>query len=176
VTATVMSVTGTDVVFGAFAVVALGSALLVVSSRQLVHAALWLVVALGAVAGCYLVLGAEFVAWMQVLIYVGAVVVLVVFALMLTRAPIGRSDDLTTGNRWLALAVAALIAVALVTMLFDGFREAYVPLRTDAVTTTGELGSSLFRFWILPFEALSVLLLSALVGAIVVSRPRDGTR
>ena len=75
--------------------VAIASALLVVTTEQIVHAALWLVVSLGAVAGCYLVMTAEFVAWMQVLIYVGAVVVLLLFGLMLTRAPIGPSEDLT---------------------------------------------------------------------------------
>ena len=67
-----------EVLFGLLGLVALGSALLVVTTRHLVHAALWLVVTLGAVAGCYLLLSAEFVAWVQVLIYVGAVVVLAV--------------------------------------------------------------------------------------------------
>ncbi len=168
-----LSPTGTDVIFAAFALVALGSAVLVVSSRQLVHAALWLVVTLGAVAGCYLVMGAEFVAWMQVLIYVGAVVVLLVFALMLTRAPIGRSADLTTGNRWLALGVAVTVLVALVAMFVDGFRTAVIAAPAHGVTTTATIGEVLFRYWILPFEALSVLLLAALVGAIVISRERE---
>ena len=85
-------------------VVAVGSAFLVVTTQHLVHAALWLVVTLGAVAGCYLLLTAEFVAWVQVLIYVGAVVVLLLFALMLTRAPIGRlrrpDRPQTAGSRW----------------------------------------------------------------------------
>ena len=175
-TTTAISATGADVVFVSFALVALGSAVLVVSSRQLVHAALWLVVTLGAVAGCYLVMGAEFVAWMQVLIYVGAVVVLVVFALMLTRAPIGRSDDLTTGNRWLALAVSSTVALALVVMLIDGFRESFIASPGQDVATTSAMGAVLFRYWVLPFEALSVLLLAALVGAIVVSRTPDGQR
>jgi NADH-quinone oxidoreductase subunit J len=174
-TATV-SPTGTDLVFSAFAVAALASAALVVSSRQLVHAALWLVVTLGAVAGFYLVMGAEFVAWMQVLIYVGAVVVLVVFALMLTRAPIGRSDDLTSGNRWVALVVAGSVAIALTVMLIDGFRHAFVPVPGHGATTTSAIGAALFRYWVLPFEALSVLLLAALVGAIVVSRGSDEER
>ena len=78
-----------EAVFGLLGVVAVASALLVVTTHQLVHAALWLVVTLGAVAGCYLLLSAEFVAWVQVLIYVGAVVVLLLFGLMLTKAPIG---------------------------------------------------------------------------------------
>ena len=76
------------------ALVAVGSALLVAVSSNLVHCALWLVVTLGALAGCYLLLAAEFVAWVQVLIYMGAVVVLLLFALMLTRAPTGVVPDL----------------------------------------------------------------------------------
>jgi NADH-quinone oxidoreductase subunit J len=78
-----------EVIFLLLGLVAVGSALLVVTTRNMVHAALWLVVTLGAVAGCYLVLAAEFLAWVQILIYVGAVVVLLLFALMLTKAPTG---------------------------------------------------------------------------------------
>jgi NADH-quinone oxidoreductase subunit J len=172
VTTSVVSPTGADVVFAAFGVVTLLAAVLVVTSRQLVHAALWLVVALGGVAACYLVMGAEFVAWMQVLIYVGAVVVLLVFALMLTRAPIGRSADLTTGNRWLALGIAVTVLVALVALVVDAYRHDVIALDGQPVTTTTAIGVVLFRYWVLPFEALSVLLLAALVGAIVLSRSR----
>ena len=86
--------TGAEIALVLLGVVALGSAVLVVTTRHLVHAALWLVVTLGALAGCYLLLAAEFLAWVQVLVYVGAVVVLLLFAVMLTRAPIGASKDL----------------------------------------------------------------------------------
>ena len=92
-----------EVLFVLLGLVALGSALLVVTTRHLVHAALWLVVTLGALAGCYLLLTAEFVAWVQVLIYVGAVVVLLLFGLMLTRAPIGalaRRSTAPLGSAW----------------------------------------------------------------------------
>src|ERR687889_705921 len=99
---------------GLLGLVAVGSALLVVATRHMVHAALWLVVCLAAVAGMFLVLTAEFLAWVQVLIYVGAVVVLLLFGLMLTRAPIGRSPDADSGNRPAALAVAVAAAAALV--------------------------------------------------------------
>ncbi|MGZ5408147.1 MAG: NADH-quinone oxidoreductase subunit J, partial [Aeromicrobium sp.] len=78
-----MTVAG--LLFLVLSALAVFSALLVVSTDQLVHAALWLVITLGAIAGCYLLLTAEFVAWVQVLIYVGSVVVLLLFALMLTR-------------------------------------------------------------------------------------------
>jgi NADH-quinone oxidoreductase subunit J len=164
-----LSPTGQEVVFLLLGAVAVGSALLVVTTRQLVHAALWLVVSFGALAGGYLVLTAEFVAWVQVLIYVGAVVVLLLFGIMLTRAPIGRSADLDSGNRWVAAVVAVATAAVLVTVVIDGFRTAYTPLRPGPGAAK-EIGASVFSTWVLPFEALSVLLLAALIGAIVLSR------
>ncbi|MEV4291191.1 NADH-quinone oxidoreductase subunit J [Nonomuraea bangladeshensis] len=164
-----LSPTGQEIVFLLLGAVAVGSALLVVTTRQLVHAALWLVVCFGALAGCYLVLTAEFVAWVQVLIYVGAIVVLLLFGIMLTRAPIGRSADLDSGNRVVAAVVALATAAILVTVVIDGFRTAYTPLRPGSGAAK-ELGASIFATWVLPFEALSVLLLAALIGAIVLSR------
>jgi NADH-quinone oxidoreductase subunit J len=148
---------------------------LVVTTRQLVHAALWLVVSFGALAASYVVLAAEFIAWVQVLIYVGAIVVLLLFGIMLTRAPIGRSDDLDSGNRLVALVVAVATAAVLVTTLVQGFRSAYFPLKARVGNGSAQaLGASLFRTWVLPFEALSVLLLAALIGAIVLSRTDIG--
>jgi NADH-quinone oxidoreductase subunit J len=164
-----LSPTGQEIVFLLLGAVAVGSALLVVTTRQLVHAALWLVVSFGALAGCYLVLTAEFVAWVQVLIYVGAVVVLLLFGIMLTRAPIGRSADLDSGNRLVSALVALATAAILVTVVIDGFRTAYTPLKPGPGAAK-ELGASVFATWVLPFEALSVLLLAALIGAIVLSR------
>jgi NADH-quinone oxidoreductase subunit J len=168
-------VTAADIVIVLLGVVAVGSGILVVTTRQLVHAALWLVVSFGALAASYVVLAAEFVAWVQVLIYVGAIVVLLLFGIMLTRAPIGRSDDLNSGNRLVALVVALATAAVLVTTLVRGFRQAYFPIKArvgDGASAT--LGASLFRTWVLPFEALSVLLLAALIGAIVLSRADIG--
>jgi NADH-quinone oxidoreductase subunit J len=168
-------VTAQEVAFTALGVVTFGSAVLVVASRNLVHAALWLVVTLGALAGEYLLLTAEFVAWVQVLIYVGAVVVLLLFGLMLTRAPIGYSDQLTGPNRWAAAAVSVATAVTLVTVLVQGFRDAVIDLDRTGGGTARATGEALFRNWVLPFEVLSVLLLAALVGAIVLSRTDIGT-
>ncbi|MEV0169044.1 NADH-quinone oxidoreductase subunit J [Nonomuraea fuscirosea] len=164
-----LSPTGQEIVFLLLGAVAVGSALLVVTTRQLVHAALWLVLCFGALAGGYLVLTAEFVAWVQVLIYVGAVVVLMLFGIMLTRAPIGRSADLDSNNRVVSAVVALATAALLVTVVIDGFRTAYAPL-TPGPGAAKELGASVFATWVLPFEALSVLLLAALIGAIVLSR------
>ena len=100
------------------------------------HAALWLVVALGGLAVEYLLLTAEFIAWVQVLIYVGSVVVLLLFGLMLTRAPIGRSPDADSGNRWAALAVALAAAAALVWVVVDAFRTTWIDLDGPAPGST----------------------------------------
>ncbi len=166
-----------EVLFALLGAMALGSAVLVAVSNNLVHCALWLVVTLGALAGCYLLLAAEFLAWVQVLIYVGAVVVLLLFGLMLTHAPIGRSTDLDSGNRILAALVASATGAVLVTVVVSGLRGAYVDLERSADSGAGAsqaLGDVVFRVWVLPFEVLSVLLLAALVGAVVLSR-RDST-
>ncbi|MDT3400610.1 NADH-quinone oxidoreductase subunit J, partial [Streptomyces sp. B1866] len=166
-----LSPTGVEIAFLLVGLATLGAAVLTVTTRQLVHAALWLVVALGGLSVEYLLLTAEFIAWVQVLIYVGSVVVLLLFGLMLTKAPIGPSPDADSGNRWAALTVAVASAVALVWVVVDAFRTTWIDLG-GAPGTTAVSGQSLFRHWVLPFEALSVLLLAALVGAIVLSRLR----
>ncbi len=171
-----LSPTGVEIAFLLVGVATLGAAVITVTTKQLVHAALWLVVALGGLAVEYLLLTAEFIAWVQVLIYVGSVVVLLLFGLMLTKAPIGRSPDADSGNRWAALAVALAAAATLVWVVVDAFRSTWIDL--DEATAGAEAGAGstrvtgefLFRHWVLPFEALSVLLLAALVGAIVLSR------
>jgi NADH-quinone oxidoreductase subunit J len=162
-----------EALFGLLGVVALASALLVVTTHQLVHSALWLVVTLGSVAGCYLLLSAEFVAWVQVLIYVGAVVVLLLFGLMLTRAPIGASLDLDApplqraAAGVVSLGLAGVVGVAAI----EAFRGERIDLGDSGVRgSSGSAGAAIFRAWVLPFEVLSVLLLAALVGAIVLSR------
>jgi NADH-quinone oxidoreductase subunit J len=159
-----------DVLMCALGAVALGAGLAVVTTRHVVRAGLWLVVCLGGVAGLYLVLTAELVAWVQVLLYVGAVVVLLLFAVMLTRAPIGASDDLDR-VRWPGFLVGAGAGVALCALLAGAFRWSSVAL--PAAGTAQRIGSDVFRTWVLPFELTSVLLLAALIGAIVVSRPAE---
>jgi NADH-quinone oxidoreductase subunit J len=89
---------------------------------------------------------------------------------MLTKAPIGRSPDADSENRWVALGVAAAAAGTLVWVVVDAFRSTWINLHGAAQGSSRATGTSLFRHWVLPFEALSVLLLAALVGAIVLSR------
>ncbi len=162
-----------DALLIALGILAIGSAALVVTSRHLVRAGLYLVISLGATAGLYLVLGAELVAWVQILVYVGAVVVLLLFAVMLTRAPIGPSDDLDR-PAWPALLIGAGVGLGLAALLADAYRWTIHPL--PEAGTAERMGAQIFGNWVLPFEVISILLLSALVGAIVLSRPDIGAR
>ncbi|HEX9891942.1 MAG TPA: NADH-quinone oxidoreductase subunit J, partial [Actinomycetota bacterium] len=116
-----------ELVFSVLALIGAGGAVLLVTAKNVVHAALYLVVTLAAVAAVYLVLTSEFVAWTQVLIYVGAIVVLLLFSLMLTRAPIGR-EALDNQQRGVAALVGAAILGGLAYLLNDAFRGARIKL------------------------------------------------
>jgi NADH-quinone oxidoreductase subunit J len=140
-----------------------------VTSRNVVRAALYLVLTLAMVAATYLVAGAEFIGWTQVLIYVGAIVVLLLFALMLTRAPIGR-DTLDNQQRLVAVIVSAVVLAGLVFLIQGTFAGEKV---TVTPTRTAQIGTALFSRFVLPFEIVSVLLLAALVGAVVLARKDD---
>jgi len=161
-------VTTLDIVFACFAVLAVASGLLAVTSTRVIHAALWLVVALGALAGTFLVMGAEFIALVQVLIYVGAIVVLVLFALMLTRSPVGPQREVSVGPRRRTLAiVAGASTTALLLAVLIPMAEV---LPERQITSTEVMARDLFGIWVWPFELLSLLLLTALVAAFAVSR------
>ena len=166
--------TARDVLMVADALLAAAAALLAVTTRQVVHSALWLVVTLGALAGAYLLLGAEVVALVQVLVYVGAVVVLLLFVMMLTRAPIGIGADVNNSVLQRISAVVAGLATA--GLVAGALLAAY---GGERVRVTGDHGTaqplarSLFSSWALPFELLSLLLLAGLVAAFALSRPTD---
>jgi NADH-quinone oxidoreductase subunit J len=157
-------------IFTALAVVGVGAALALVTAKNVVHAALYLVVTLAMVGGVYLLLAVEFVAWVQVLIYVGAIVVLLLFGLMLTRAPIGR-EALDNQQRAVAAVVGLGVLVGLGMLLWESFKDARISLRGGG--TTAAVGTSLFESFVLPFEVVSFLLLAALVGAIVLARKEE---
>ncbi|MGI8646679.1 MAG: hypothetical protein DLM55_05340 [Acidimicrobiales bacterium] len=161
--------TAADVLLVALGGLAVGAGLLVVSCANVIRAGLWLVVALGALAGCFLVLSAEFVAWVQLLIYVGAVVVLLLFVTMLTRAPIGRGEELDR-SRWPAVGVGGAAAATLVTLLVQAFGDVVVRLNGTVIGGAKRIGVAVFSGWVFGFELLSVILLAALISTIVVSR------
>lgn len=163
--------TGLDLVFLVVAVITASAAGLTVTSRNLVHAALFLAVTLTGIAGVFLVLQADLLALVQLVVYVGAVAVLFLFGLMLTRAPIGR-EALDGQNRGLAIGVSATLFVVLAWLIVDAFGG--VRIESVGGPRVGELGLAIFRDWVLPFEVLSMLLLAALIGAIVLARREAG--
>jgi NADH-quinone oxidoreductase subunit J len=162
-------VNGQEVAFLALAVVGGLAGVLVVTSRNVVHAALWLVVALASVAGVFLLLAAPFVAFVQVIIYVGAIVVLILFGIMLTRAPVGRRVlDNSPRARIGALVIGGGVFAMLTWFMVDAWSGERIT--NQAATSTAALGNAIFRNYVLPFEAVSILLLAALIGAIVLAR------
>jgi NADH-quinone oxidoreductase subunit J len=163
--------TAQEWVFVGLAIVGSLAAFRLVTATNVVRGALYLVVTLATVAGAYLLMAAEFIAWVQVLIYVGAIVILFLFGLMLTKAPIGRSA-LDNQQRGIAFAIGVLILGGLVYLIQGAFPWDSGPKISPVAASgsTGALGESLFRSFVLPFEAVSFLLLAALIGAIVLSR------
>ena len=161
----------------AFVVVAvIGSlaAISVVMARNVVHAALFLVIALASVGVTFLLVGAEFVGWTQILIYVGAIVILFLFGLMLTKAPIGRDTlDHTWKNRLAGGIVGSLLFFGLASLTLRVWPLDETASSQPVAGSTAALGESLFRDYVLPFEVVSFLLLAALIGAIVLARKDD---
>ncbi len=153
----------TFLVFGGIAAVA---TVLTVTTRNVVHAALGLAAALVGAAGLFILFGAEFVGLAQILIYVGAVVILFLFGIMLTATP-GRAV-VDNDQRPLAVLVALAIFGVLVAGIVSTFGSEEIEFNVAFPTT--DLGSSIFTKWILPFEAVSILLLAALIGAMVLAR------
>jgi NADH-quinone oxidoreductase subunit J len=157
-----------NVAFGIVAAAMVIAAVRIVTTKNLVHAALYLVIVLAGVAAQYILLAAEFVGWVQVLVYIGAIVVLFLFGIMLTRAPMGNLDDLDNDQRWPALVVSLFLAGTLGTILVTGYDDTKV--EPETVRTTGELAGSIFQDYVIPFEVVSMLLLAGLIGAVVMAR------
>lgn len=154
--------------FGIIAAVMIVGALRVVTTNNIVRAALWLVLVLSGAAAQYILLAAEFVAVTQVLVYVGAVMVLFLFGTMLTRAQIGHERELNNKNRVIPGVVALMLAGILGYVLIDAYRASKLP-ESSPVSTAG-ISDSIFSTYLLPFWALSIVLTAAVVGAIVLAR------
>jgi NADH-quinone oxidoreductase subunit J len=162
-----------NIVFLVIALVMVLAAVRVVSSPNVIHAALMLVVALAGSAALFLMLGAEFVAWTLVLVYIGAVIVLFLFGIMITRAPTGRDPvRLDHARRWPAAVIALGTFVTMATVTVMAFEDRPVE---SAVARSSDLGAVLFSRYVIPFEAVSFVLLAALIGGIVLAR-RDAGR
>ena len=153
------------IVFISLAVLTIGGALGVVVTRNVVQAALALLVSLIAVAGIYLVLFAEFLALVQVLIYGGAIIIVLMFAIMLTRN--ADYPRVTDNKQW---PLAALAALAFLGVLAPSFIINRVEDTQSQNSSLEGIGESLFTTWAVPFEIASLVLLVALIGAIIIAR------
>jgi NADH-quinone oxidoreductase subunit J len=146
------------------------AAIRVVTVRNVVHAALWLVLVMAGAAGQYILVTAEFVAVTQVLIYIGAVMVLFLFGTMLTRARIGMESELNNKHALAAVPVALLMLGAMAWVLIDGWGDDKLPQSDSIPVNTTQISDNIFGTYLVPFWVLSFLLLIAMIGAIVLAR------
>jgi NADH-quinone oxidoreductase subunit J len=164
--------TGEMIIFFMTGALILGSAFMVVTTRNLLHAALWLVVTLFGVAVLFATLQANFLAVIQVVIYIGAIAILFIFAVMLTRRDLMEKGSQTRTNWWIPALIGLLILIGLVLLIMavPGVERtaAAMPAGLDPVQA---LGTALVspNAYVLPFEVASVLMLAALVGAVYVA-------
>jgi NADH-quinone oxidoreductase subunit J len=159
-------------VFALFALLALGSSLVVIAHKSAIYSTLSLVLTLFSVAVLFVLLGAPFIATLQLLIYTGAILVLFLFVIMLLN--VGREEGIPGGHRvqLVTAILGALVFTGMVTMLVNpqlNLDKSHAPLTADAVSLTG-LAQELFHEYLLPFEIVGLLLLVAVIGATVVAR------
>jgi NADH-quinone oxidoreductase subunit J len=164
--------TAEQIIFLLTGALILGSAILVVASRNLLHAALWLVVTLFGVAVLYAILNANFLAVVQVVVYIGAIAILFIFVVMLTRRELMEKGRQTRSNGWIPALIGLLILAGLVFLILSipgvSRTAATIPAGLDSVLA---LGTALVSpdAYVLPFEVASILLLAALIGAVYVA-------
>lgn len=172
--------TSLQIIFLLVGAVTLVSALMVSLSPRMVHAALWLILALAGIAALFVLLNAGFLAVVQVAIYIDAIAILIIIVVMLTQRSMAESETQLNRTWWLG-ALAALLLFAGLLVLFTqvpALSSEALPLVADSETLLEDLGTSLVdvdRF-ILPFEVASILLLAALIGSIMVALPLVGGR
>ena len=159
------------VTFWGLAVVLIGSALAVVLTKNLFHSVLYLALSLTATAGVFLALDAEFLAAVQLLLYAGGVVTIVVFAIVVTERLVGERITQTSRSILAGLVLAGALLLALLRFL----RGADLPLARPVidVDVTRAIGQVLLTEFVLPFELLAVLLLVGLLGALYFARPEE---
>lgn len=155
--------------FTVIALIVLFCAFRVVTAHNVVHAALFLVGTMAGLAGIFLLLGAEFVAWSLILVYIGAVLVLFLFGIMITRAPTGLDENLST-DRKLIPALLTIVLFGLMTWsVLEGFGTAMLP-EVGTPSDTAILGEGFVGRFVIPLELVSFILTAALIGGITISR------
>jgi len=164
--------TGEQIIFLVVALFTLGSGLMVVTTRNLVHAALWLIATLFGVAVVFALLHASFLAVVQVVVYIGAIAILFIFAVMLTRKELRDQGPQLNKNWWFGALLSVIMFGGLFALFrgWSGLSKTAAALPSDFDTVTA-LGNALVSpdAYVLPFEVASVLLVAALVGAVYVA-------
>ena len=158
-----------NIAFGIIAAIMVVGALRVVTVNNVVHAALWLVLVLAGAAAQYVLLTAEFVAVTQVLVYIGAVMVLFLFGTMLTRAQLGKEKKLNNTTWYLGIPASLLLLGVMIMALTSSVGNEKLPTNPEIVSTQA-ISDQIFGPDLLPFWALSFVLLVAVIGAIVLAR------
>ncbi len=165
-----MAITPQQVVFIILSVLTLGCGLMVVVSRNLFHSALWLVGSFFGVAALYGLLEAEFLAVAQILIYIGAIATLIIFAAMLTRGMMLGRTKMSNFQSGISGVLAVLLLGLLVLVLLQvNWPTEALPVPDDTIAM---IGNAFLNAYVIPFEVMSVVLLVALVGAIMIARER----
>ena len=141
----------------------------VVTVKNVVHAALYLVATLAGTAAIFLLLSAEFVAWVLVLVYIGAVIVLFLFGIMITRAPTGKDENLDSQRKFWPAVLSVGVFLAMAAASISAFESVSIP-EVGEPTTTEALGTALLGRFVIPFEVISFVLLAALIGGITLAR------
>ena len=169
-----------SILFYLFAVQILFSALMTITRRNVVYSAVWLISSLVGVAGIYLLQGAEFLAGVQVIVYIGGITVLFLFVIMLV--PVSEESKLRrfSSQLWIVLAVVVALTAEMAYFIVKGadsfqMGEPRPPVEIGTMTTNSEqIGQVLFSEYLLPFELASILLPVAMIGAVVMAKVREG--
>ena len=162
---------GEALAFYSLAAVLVGSALAVVLTKNLFHAVLWLALALTGTAGIFLLLDAEFLAAVQLLLYAGGIVTIVVFAIVVTERLVGERISQTSRHLAAGAAVAGVLAWAITSSVWQRPLAMVQPAMAGDLTRL--IGDTVLTRFVLPFELLALLMLAGLMGAIYFARPED---
>jgi NADH-quinone oxidoreductase subunit J len=160
-----------DILFMTFAGIMLGAGLLVVTMKDIIRCGLAMIVCFGALAGLYVIIGAPLVAGAQVLVYIGAISVLILFAIMLTQTKAG-SARLVFQTQAVPAAVASVVLAIIIGLTVTATE--WGALDTRVRNDTMKVAAALFNSYVLPFEVVSVLLLAAVIGGIFLAKRESG--
>ncbi len=163
------------VFFYTFALMTLTGAVLTITRKSAVHSAIWLIVSLLGVAGLYLLQQAEFLFAVQIVLYIGGIMVLFLFVIMLVNLDEAAKQRQFNNQRWIALGCAVIVGAGILYVLAKGTASLSLPAPAAAPAAGGnteQIAVSLFRDYLLPFEAASLLLLAAIVGSVIMAKRR----